>query len=94
MYSFRKERSQSPKAESQWCLTVPLPQIRGRGFDYATLIRDFNLMKWFGANSIRTSKHPPPNELLELTDKHGIVVIDESPTARSNKIFLYVYIEL
>ncbi|KAL9981667.1 hypothetical protein ACROYT_G010405 [Oculina patagonica] len=61
--------------------------IRGRGFDYATLIRDFNLMQWFGANSIRTSKHPPPEELLELTDKYGIVVIDESPELGPKEVF-------
>ncbi|XP_020613653.1 beta-glucuronidase-like isoform X1 [Orbicella faveolata] len=64
--------------------------IRGRGFDYATLIRDFNLIQWFGANSIRTSKHPPPEELLDLTDKHGIVVIDESPELGPEEVFQYV----
>ena len=65
-------------------------QIRGRGFDYATLIRDFNLIKWFGANSIRTSKHPPPEELLELTDKYGIMVIDESPALGAKEVYQYV----
>lgn len=69
---------------------ISLQQIRGRGFDYATLVRDFNLMKWFGANSIRTSKHPPPSELLELTDKHGIMVIDESPAVGPKEMFMYV----
>ncbi|KAK2574053.1 Beta-glucuronidase [Acropora cervicornis] len=61
--------------------------IRGRGFDYAALIKDFNLMKWFGANSIRTTRHPPPEELLELADKHGIVVIDESPPVAPKEMF-------
>ncbi|XP_068680105.1 beta-glucuronidase-like [Montipora foliosa] len=61
--------------------------IRGRGFDYATLVRDFNMIKWFGANSIRTSRHPPPKELLDLTDKHGIVVIDESPLVGPKELF-------
>lgn len=64
-----------------------LQQIRGRGFDYAALIKDFNLMKWFGANSIRTTRHPPPEELLELADKHGIVVIDESPPVAPKEMF-------
>ena len=71
-------------------ISISLQQIRGRGFDYATLVRDFNLMKWFGANSIRTSKHPPPSELLELTDKHGIMVIDESPAVGPKEMFTYV----
>lgn len=66
-----------------------LQQVRGRGFDYATLIRDFNLVKWFGANSIRTSKHPPPKELLELADSHGIVVIDESPAVGLKEMLMY-----
>ena len=68
-------------------------QIRGRGFDYVTLVRDFNLMKWFGANAIRTTKHPPPKELLELTDRHGIVVIDESPPVGPKEIFMYVKVK-
>lgn len=54
------------------------------------MIRDFNLIQWFGANSIRTSKHPPPEELLDLTDKHGIVVIDESPELGPEEVFQYV----
>ncbi|XP_022808391.1 beta-glucuronidase-like [Stylophora pistillata] len=61
--------------------------IRARGFDYATLIRDFNLIQWFGANSIRTSEHPPPEELLELADKYGIMVINESPTVGTKEVY-------
>lgn len=72
------------------CMFFLLWQIRGRGFDYVTLIRDFNLIQWFGANSIRTSKHPPPEELLDLTDKYGIVVIDESPELGPEEVFQYV----
>lgn len=66
-------------------------QIRARGFDYATLIRDFNLIQWFSANSIRTSEHPPPEELLELTDKYGIMVINESPTVAPKEVYQYVF---
>ena len=54
------------------------------------MIRDFNLIQWFGANSIRTSKHPPSEELLDLADKHGIVVIDESPELGPEEVFQYV----
>ena len=50
-------------------------------------------MKWFGANAIRTTKHPPPKELLELTDRHGIVVIDESPPVGPKEVFMYVKVK-
>ncbi|MEQ2200246.1 hypothetical protein XENOCAPTIV_025954 [Xenoophorus captivus] len=40
---------------------------------------DFNLIKWLGANSFRTSHYPYAEEILQMCDRHGIVVIDESP---------------
>ena len=36
-------------------------------------------MKWLGANSFRTSHYPYDEEILHMCDRHGIVVIDESP---------------
>lgn len=56
-----------------------LPQIRGRGFDWALLVKDFNLLRWLGANAFRTSHYPYAEEVLQLCDRYGIVVIDESP---------------
>lgn len=53
--------------------------IRGRGFDWALLIKDFNLLRWLGANSFRTSHYPYSEEVLQLCDRYGIVVIDECP---------------
>lgn len=53
--------------------------IHGRGFDEALNIMDFNLMKWIGANSFRTSHYPYSEELMRLADKEGLVVIDETP---------------
>jgi beta-glucuronidase len=53
--------------------------IRGKGLDQALNIKDFNLMKWIGANSLRTSHYPYAEELLMLADRMGIVVIDEVP---------------
>ncbi|MFC4102684.1 beta-glucuronidase [Paenibacillus xanthanilyticus] len=53
--------------------------IRGRGLDEALNVRDFNLMKWSGANSFRTSHYPYSEELLRLADREGFVVIDEVP---------------
>uniref|UniRef100_A0A1A8QN42 Beta-glucuronidase n=1 Tax=Nothobranchius rachovii TaxID=451742 RepID=A0A1A8QN42_9TELE len=53
--------------------------IRGKGFDWPLVVKDFNLMKWLGANSFRTSHYPYAEEILQMCDRHGIVVIDESP---------------
>ncbi|GKT41026.1 beta-glucuronidase [Colletotrichum spaethianum] len=53
--------------------------IRGKGFDPAYMIHDFHLMKWMGANSFRTSHYPYAEEFLEYADRHGVVVINETP---------------
>ncbi|XP_013003707.1 beta-glucuronidase isoform X2 [Cavia porcellus] len=53
--------------------------IRGKGFDWALLQKDFNLLRWLGANSFRTSHYPYAEEVMQLCDRYGIVVIDECP---------------
>ncbi|UOF89308.1 beta-glucuronidase [Fodinisporobacter ferrooxydans] len=53
--------------------------IHGRGFNEAGNVMDFNLMKWIGANSFRTSHYPYSEELMRLADREGLVVIDETP---------------
>lgn len=53
--------------------------VRGKGLDLPLLIKDYNLMKWMGANSFRTSHYPYADEDMDLADREGFVVIDESP---------------
>ncbi|KAG8587572.1 hypothetical protein GDO81_005708 [Engystomops pustulosus] len=53
--------------------------IRGKGLDWSMIVKDFNLLKWLGANSFRTSHYPYAEEIMDLCDKYGIVVIDECP---------------
>uniref|UniRef100_A0A8C2X792 Beta-glucuronidase n=1 Tax=Cyclopterus lumpus TaxID=8103 RepID=A0A8C2X792_CYCLU len=53
--------------------------IRGKGFDWPLIVKDFNLLKWLGANSFRTSHYPYAEEIMQMCDRHGIVVIDECP---------------
>lgn len=53
--------------------------LRGKGFDAVTTVKDFNLLAWMGANSTRTSHYPYAEEFLDLADRLGIAVIDESP---------------
>lgn len=53
--------------------------ITGRGYVPAVIIKDFSLMKWVGANSFRTSHYPYSEQMMDLADKLGFLVIDETP---------------
>ena len=48
-------------------------------------MKDVNLLLWLGANSFRTSHYPYSEELMELCDQHGIVVVDEAPAVGLKK---------
>ena len=58
--------------------------VRGKGHDNVFMVHDFTLMDWLGANSFRTSHYPYAEEVLEYADRHGIVVIDETPAVGLN----------
>ena len=51
--------------------------IHGRGLNLPQLVKDFALLKWCGANSVRTSHYPYAEEFLDLADEHGVLVIGE-----------------
>lgn len=51
--------------------------LHGRGVNPPQLTKDFHLLKWIGANSVRTSHYPYSEEFLDLADQSGILVIDE-----------------
>lgn len=53
--------------------------IVGRGYNPAVIKRDFELMKWIGANSFRTSHYPCSEEIYQMADREGFLVIDEVP---------------
>ena len=53
--------------------------VAGRGYLPALIIKDYGLMKWVGANSFRTSHYPYSEQMMELADRLGILVIDETP---------------
>jgi beta-glucuronidase len=53
--------------------------IHGKGLDLPVLVRDFELLKWIGANSFRTSHYPYAEEALMLADEYGFLVIAETP---------------
>ena len=37
------------------------------------------MIKWLGANSYRTSHYPYADEIMDVADRLGIVIIDECP---------------
>ena len=51
--------------------------LHGRGLNLPQLVKDFHLLKWIGANSVRTSHYPYSEEFLDLADQFGVLVIDE-----------------
>ncbi|GAM74545.1 beta-glucuronidase [Vibrio ishigakensis] len=52
---------------------------RGRGYDPVVNLRDMELMDWINGNSIRTSHYPYAEEFMQLADRRGLVVINETP---------------
>jgi beta-glucuronidase len=60
-----------------------LPVI-GKGHSDAFLVHDVELLKWIGANSVRTSHYPYAEAVLDYADRQGIVVIDETAAVGLN----------
>ena len=56
----------------------------GKGHNDALMLRDFELLEWIGANSFRTSHYPYAESFMDYADRHGIVVIDETPAVGLN----------
>jgi beta-galactosidase len=50
----------------------------GSAINVRGLERQIEILKEFGCNAIRTSHNPPSPELLDLCDKMGMLVMDES----------------
>lgn len=55
--------------------------ITGRGLVPAVIVKDYALLKWVGANSFRTSHYPYSEQMMNLADRLGFLVIDETPAA-------------
>ncbi len=51
----------------------------GRGLNLPLLIKDYDLLRWVGANSYRTSHYPYSEEEMCLADRMGLLIIDEIP---------------
>jgi beta-glucuronidase len=59
----------------------------GKGHSDAQMVNDFQLLEWTGANSFRTSHYPYAEEVMDFADRHGVVVIDETPAVGLNAAF-------
>ena len=53
--------------------------FHGRGMDQCLNMTDINLYHWLHANCFRTSHYPYAEEIYDLCDREGIVVVDETP---------------
>src|SRR3984893_3602433 len=58
--------------------------LHGRGQDLPMWIRDYELLRWVGANSYRTSHYPYAEEAMQLADRLGVLVINEIPAVGLN----------
>jgi len=66
-------------------------EIIGKAFNYGIAKRDFECMKWNGANCFRTSHYPYADEWYQMADEEGFLIIDEVPAVgmmRSTTNFL------
>ncbi|MCU0507229.1 MAG: beta-glucuronidase [Anaerolineae bacterium] len=51
----------------------------GRGLNLPLIVKDYQLMRWTGANSYRTSHYPYSEEEMQMADREGFLIIDEIP---------------
>ncbi|MDO9628275.1 MAG: beta-glucuronidase, partial [Acholeplasmataceae bacterium] len=58
--------------------------IIGKGANSAHHIKDMNLLKWVHANSLRTSHYPYAEEIYDLADQLGFLIINEIPAVGLN----------
>ena len=69
--------------EKPWYLKGPAKHedsyFHGRGLDQCLNVTDIDLFHWLGANAFRTSHYPYAEEMYQLCDREGIVIIDEVP---------------
>lgn len=61
-------------------------EVLGKGHNDAYMLHDFELLKWIGANSFRTSHYPYSEDVMDYADEQGILVIDETPAVGLNLV--------
>ncbi len=61
--------------------------LLGRAFNGAVTKRDFECLKWTGANCFRTSHYPYAEEWCRMADEEGFLIIDEAPAVGMMRSF-------
>ncbi|MBN2356151.1 beta-glucuronidase [candidate division KSB1 bacterium] len=62
--------------------------VLGKGLSHPLIAKDFQLLKWIGANSFRTSHYPYAEEVLQMADRMGYLIIVEVPAVSLNLRFV------
>ncbi len=65
--------------------------VKGKGHDNSFMVNDFELLKWVGANSFRTSHYPYAEEVMDYADRKGILIIDETAAVGFNQSFASMF---
>ena len=68
----------------------------GKGLNLPLMVKDYQLMRWTGANSYRTSHYPYSEEEMQLADREGFLIIDEIPAVSlqfENKELIPVHLQ-
>lgn len=52
--------------------------VTGHAMTEDVIRKDFEILKSFNFNAVRTSHYPPVNEYLDLADEYGLFIIDET----------------
>jgi beta-galactosidase len=60
----------------------------GKTMDLETIRRDFEIMKQFNINLVRTSHYPPSIEYIQLANAYGIYIVDEAGVECHGNIYL------
>lgn len=53
--------------------------VVGKGLLPALIVKDYGLLRWIGANSFRTTHYPYSEQMVQLADQLGYLIIDETP---------------
>jgi beta-glucuronidase len=61
-----------------FCRHEDFPVV-GRGILPALIVKDYALLGWAGANSFRTTHYPYSEQMMDMADRLGFLVIDEIP---------------
>lgn len=59
--------------------------VLGKAVNESIIKRDYECMKWIGANCFRSSHYPYAEEWYQYADRYGFLIIDEVPAVGLNR---------